>query len=510
MSAVAIDDLGIMDPLSLFAVEKSTVDTSIADPGQHSAPPTSEDSVRESSPMAAESNLRRPQRSWNTVSPPPPPVANESSFSGGSLGQQAIESFPLYSGEYTIISLIEATVQVLSNIDMNCALFMTNYRLVFLPFDQRAEQLYATVAALPGWLQVPLSCIDKLEREKRPRDFGLSMCVHCKDCRQLRVVLKAKSTSNLDYDVERAYNVISAYAFPNNMRHLFAYSHKIQLDPEEQLRQSKEAPSKDLLLEFARIGILESPFWRISQVNSQFKLCGTYPTTLAVPSAITDDELFAIAAFRSGHRLPALCWAHPVNLASLWRSSQPKVGKSGSCGADERMLDIIAKSTQASRMGGSDSSLFIVDCRSRASAMANYAAGAGYESQSNYPNSRLEFFGIPNIHAVRDSLKSLTSVLLSTSTSASSDINFSKQVEDSSWLSNLRLIIRAGWETASALSRGVPVLVHCSHGWDRTAQVCCIAEIMLDPFYRTFEGFPVLIEKEWCSFGHPFQMRCGE
>ncbi len=55
----------------------------------------------------------------------------------------------------------------------------------------------------------------------------------------------------------------------------------------------------------------------------------------------------------------------------------------------------------------------------------------------------------------------------------------------------------------------MPVLVHCSHGWDRTAQVTAFAQLLLDPFYRTFDGFKVLIEKEWCSFGHPFQLRCA-
>lgn len=53
------------------------------------------------------------------------------------------------------------------------------------------------------------------------------------------------------------------------------------------------------------------------------------------------------------------------------------------------------------------------------------------------------------------------------------------------------------------------VLVHCSDGWDRTAQLTSVAQICLDPYYRTLRGFQVLVEKEWCSFGYKFMDRCG-
>jgi hypothetical protein len=56
------------------------------------------------------------------------------------------------------------------------------------------------------------------------------------------------------------------------------------------------------------------------------------------------------------------------------------------------------------------------------------------------------------------------------------------------------------------------VVVHCSDGWDRTSQVCAVSQVLLDPYFRTIEGFCVLIEKEFVSFGHPFALRnehCG-
>jgi hypothetical protein len=42
-----------------------------------------------------------------------------------------------------------------------------------------------------------------------------------------------------------------------------------------------------------------------------------------------------------------------------------------------------------------------------------------------------------------------------------------------------------------ALESGTAVLVHCSDGWDRTSQLCSLAQIVLDEHYRTIDGFAV-------------------
>jgi len=46
-----------------------------------------------------------------------------------------------------------------------------------------------------------------------------------------------------------------------------------------------------------------------------------------------------------------------------------------------------------------------------------------------------------------------------------------------------------------------------SDGWDRTSQLAAVAQLLLDPYYRTISGFGALIEKDFCSFGHMFAKR---
>lgn len=51
-------------------------------------------------------------------------------------------------------------------------------------------------------------------------------------------------------------------------------------------------------------------------------------------------------------------------------------------------------------------------------------------------------------------------------------------------------LLKAAVILATAIERDArPAMVHCSDGWDRTPQIVALAELLLDPYYRTVEGF---------------------
>ncbi|XP_024465254.1 phosphatidylinositol-3-phosphatase myotubularin-1 isoform X6 [Populus trichocarpa] len=174
--------------------------------------------------------------------------------------------------------------------------------------------------------------------------------------------------------------------------------------------------------------------------------------------------------------------------------------------------------------------LYIADARPRKNALANVAMGGGSESPSHYFQSEVVFFGIDNIHAMRESLSRLRDYL-DTHGSTSSDGTLSllrhggwtwgggnlssmsasvATLGDSGWLIHVQSVLAgSAWIAARVALESASVLVHCSDGWDRTSQLISLANLLLDPYYRTFTGFQALIEKDWLAFGHPFEERMG-
>lgn len=299
--------------------------------------------------------------------------------------------------------------------------------------------------------------------------------------------------------------------------------------------------------ELARMGVPNSQ-WRVSSANANYELSPTYPAVLCVPASIDDQHLAQGASFRSKRRLPVLSWRHPVNGATITRCSQPMVGLGNSRSPyDEAMLEAIRQASKSPAMR-----LLITDARPKLNARANKTQGKGFENTgegSAYPNCDLVFCNIGNIHVMRKCLDSLRAVCNTPSGAEGvgrslADDRVALEVAQT-WLSHVSRVMTAaasvvqvcvlavpsgvvvvvgwlglrrayGFGCCSPPSRvqavdqgGVSSLIHCSDGWDRTAQLCALSELLMDPFYRTLRGFQVLVEREWVSFGHKFADRCG-
>ncbi|XP_036056480.1 myotubularin-related protein 3 isoform X5 [Onychomys torridus] len=393
-------------------------------------------------------------------------------------------------------------------------------------------------------VNVPLQLIESVEC----RDI-FQLHLTCKDCKVIRCQFP---TFEQCQDWLKRLN--SAIRPPGKIEDLFSFAYhawcmEVYASEKEQhgdLCRPGEHVTSRFKNEVERMGFDMNNAWRISNINEKYKLCGSYPQELIVPAWITDKELESVAGFRSWKRIPAVIYRHQSNGAVIARCGQPEVSWWGWRNADdEHLVQSVAKAcacdsqssiskvstrnscrdfpnggdlsdvefdSSLSNASGAESlalqpqKLLILDARSYAAAVANRAKGGGCECPEYYPNCEVVFMGMANIHSIRRSFQSLRLLC----TQMPDPGNWLSALESTKWLHHLSVLLKSALLVVHAVDRDQrPVLVHCSDGWDRTPQIVALAKLLLDPYYRTVEGFQVLVEMEWLDFGHKFADRCG-
>lgn len=406
-------------------------------------------------------------------------------------------------GEQELMRIQQVRFTGLGNHQMSGTLFMTNHKLFFderrhismTKNDQFLERF------LDSFFTLPLGTIDRIERVGRKKEEMLGIIIHSRDNRMLQFDFER------DFR-ERVFSCLENFAFPDRTDQLFCFSYMKAISSEfEQIPSALDGwniyqPEN----EFRRQGIFSETnlhYYSYSNINNGFNVCESYPSHLVLPRNMSTEEIYAVAAFRSKGRIPALTWIHPSNTSSLWRCSQPKVGLNSSrCLEDEKMLKTL------SRINSSNRIVWIVDARPKLNAYGNRFTGAGFENTEFYTSAEITFMNIQNIHAVRDSFNKLYK--LCNRTGASSNLSWLSSLESSGWLSHISEILRATFLMVHRMeTESSTILVHCSDGWDRTSQLASLSQICLDPHFRSIQGFFQLIEKEWTWFGHKFQTRTG-
>lgn len=86
---------------------------------------------------------------------------------------------------------------------------------------------------------------------------------------------------------------------------------------------------------------------------------------------------------------------------------------------------------------------------------------------------------------------------------------FIRDIISSKWYDLVLQVLKAATRVKNSLMMENSTLLKCPDGRERSAQVSALAQIMMDPYYRTFAGFALLVEKEFRWLGYPFASRLG-
>ncbi|MEQ2220206.1 hypothetical protein ILYODFUR_002987 [Ilyodon furcidens] len=323
--------------------------------------------------------------------------------------------------------------------------------------------------------------------EKRMSGSSGTITIKCKDLRVLQLDIPGmEQCLNISRSIETLScldNVSEMYPFFYRPTDLSLQDQWGLSTPEIHYTQMKELHER----------------WRLSSVNKSYSVCPSYPPAVIVPNCIDDETLKKVAKFRQGGRFPVLCYYHRKNGMVIMRSSQPLTGANRKrCKEDELLLQAVIEDSDKG---------FIIDTRSSQQVQQARMTGGGFESKSFYNCWKRLHRQMERGKVLQESLIKLVEACSDESHNVD---RWLSKLENSKWLSHVQTALSTAGLLAECVERdGHSALVHGYEGTDCSLLICTLAQLIMDPFCRTLEGFLALLEREWVQAGHPFQQRCA-
>jgi len=270
--------------------------------------------------------------------------------------------------------------------------------------------------------------------------------------------------------IKKLIQTLTYHCFPDKQQILFAFDFRPSLqNGASTMVNLRESRARDLNSELERCGVGSGKDWKIQQ-NLQFQFCESYPALIAIPTVVTDEMFFeAKKGWQSG-RCPIWCWSDPKP-----RKFKPFLARSAKLlGDPEELNELHMRFVRWSQLP-----TITVDATA-------YTAAK-----------------------VQGCYEKLLDICYFERTSSEQE----KFVEKEAWMVQFeetrwpRQIISAMSISVSAVTQMLAnrnILVEGHSPSHSESLVVSLIELMMDPFYRTLQGFQLLVEKEWVAAGFRF------
>jgi hypothetical protein len=150
------------------------------------------------------------------------------------LEETTDDDIELLTGETNLMRLKNISIQKPSGRHIPITLIMTTYRMMLVPSRSHSIALAGSNPSILSQLNIPLGCIERIDREKKPKDSripGTTLLITCKDIRSFRLYISGPEEQMYDgppmsdSEIDRAFDAMRAYAFPTDIRYVFAFIH---------------------------------------------------------------------------------------------------------------------------------------------------------------------------------------------------------------------------------------------------------------------------------------------
>ncbi|XP_050464297.1 myotubularin-related protein 10-B isoform X2 [Cataglyphis hispanica] len=362
-------------------------------------------------------------------------------------------------------------------------LSVTNFKLTFITSDDsNGEDTTHQQNHLYGYTDTCLTNIDEIYvmvgDKKRKLVSGNTVPSKVKGIFIICKNLRTWSFSFKFSPIGHGKNLLTAllhHAFPSRHQLLFAYDYKeayySSLDKNVQLFRDildwQNELNRILCSDEIRKG------WRLSMVNAKFQLCPSLSQYIVVPASVTDSQLIDAARHFQDNRPPVWSWTNSHGAALV---KMPELLSTITERIQENIMFENVRKSHPQKMPP-----VVIELNKEINVKLIAASFTKFISLCSPENIRQFWI---------------------------QDNNFYSLLENTKWLKYISYCLQKAVEVCEQLNLGISVILQGA-GRDLCCVISSLAQLLLDPHFRTITGFQSLLQKEWIAGGHPFCDRLG-